>query len=286
MKFRQARLHARRWNVQSGQQSIGNRGGRRGLGRGLSTSVLERATIRLAVPDPATPLNPSPLRALDVDLWIAERPQRFYGLEVGTKMSAIRLADGSLLLHSPVALDARLRAELDAIGPVRFAVAPNRVHHLYAGRVAETYPDARLWVGPGVERKRPDLVYVDVLGDEAPAEWRGQVDQVFFRGRPYENEVVFFHRRSRTLIICDLAFNIGPEAALPTRWLMRLIGSYGRFGPSTLDPWLIRDRAAARASLERILAWDFDRVVVAHGDVLEHGGHHALRRGYRWLLAA
>ena len=64
----------------------------------------------------------------------------------------------------------------------------------------------------------------------------------------------------------------------------RLIGSYGRFGPSSLDPWLIRDRAAARASLERILAWDFDRVVVAHGAVLEHGGRDALRRGYRWLL--
>ena len=59
---------------------------------------------------------------------------------------------------------------------------------------------------------------------------------------------------------------------------MRLIRSYGRFGPSTLDPWLIRDRAAARASLERILAWDFDRVIVAHGDVLERGGHDAARR--------
>jgi len=108
---------------------------------------------------------------------------------------------------------------------------------------------------------------------------------VFFRGRPYENEVAFFHRASRTLILCDLAFNFGPGTAWPTRWLMRVIRSYGRFGPSTLDPWLIRDRAAARASLERILAWDFDRVVVAHGDVLEGGGREALREGYRWLLA-
>jgi hypothetical protein len=226
------------------------------------------------------------LRALATDLWVAERPQRFYGLEVGTRMTVIRLADGSLLLHSPVALDARLCAELDVIGRVRFVVAPNRVHHLYAGRVVDTYPDARLWVAPGVERKRPDLVYVAALGDEAPAEWRGQVDQVFFRGRPYENEVVFFHRASRTLVICDLAFNFGPRAALPTRWLMRLMRSYGRFGPSTLDPWLIRDRAAAGASLQRILAWDFDRVVVAHGEVLEHGGRDAFRHGYRWLLAA
>ena len=226
------------------------------------------------------------LRKLAEALWVADRPQRFYGLEVGTRMTVMRLADGSLLLHSPVELDAGLRRGLDAIGPVRFAVAPNRVHHLYAGKVAEAYPGARLWVGPGLERKRPDLVFADVLGDEAPAEWKGQVDQVFFRGRPYENEVVFCHRASRTLILCDLAFNFGPRAAAATRLLMRLIRSYGRFGPSKLDPLLIRDRRAARESLERILAWDFDRVVVAHGDVLESGGHEALRRGYAWLLNA
>jgi hypothetical protein len=86
--------------------------------------------------------------------------------------------------------------------------------------------------------------------------------------------------------MCDLAFNFGPRAAAPTRLLMRLLRSYGRFGPSKLDPFLIRDRRAARESLERILAWDFDRVVVAHGDVLESGGHEALREGYAWLLAA
>ena len=80
------------------------------------------------------------LRQLAQDLWVAERTQRFYGLEVGTRMTVIRLADGSLLLHSPVALASELRRELDAIGRVCFAVAPNRVHHLYAGKVAEAYP--------------------------------------------------------------------------------------------------------------------------------------------------
>jgi hypothetical protein len=227
----------------------------------------------------------SPLRPLAEDLWVAERLQTFYGLPVGTRMTVLRLSGERLLLHSPVALDSELRAELDSIGRVRYAVAPNRVHHLYAGEVAKVYPGARLWVAPGLERKRPDLAFVAVLGDEAPEEWREEVRQVFFRGRPYENEVVFLHRASRTLILCDLAFNFGPGAAAPTRLLMKLLRSYGRFGPSKLDPLLIRDRDAARKSLESILAWDFDRVVVAHGDVLESGGREALRAGYAWLLS-
>jgi hypothetical protein len=200
-------------------------------------------------------------------------------------MTVMRLSGGRLLLHSPVVLDAELRAELDAIGRVGYAVAPNRVHHLYAGDVAKVYPEARLWIGPGLERKRPDLKFVAVLDDESPEEWREEVGQTFFRGRPYENEIVFFHRASRTLILCDLAFNIGPSAAASTRFLMKLIRSYGHFGPSKLDPWLIRDWPAARKSLERILAWDFDRVVLAHGDIVERGGREALREGYAWLLA-
>jgi hypothetical protein len=184
-----------------------------------------------------------------------------------------------------VQLDAGLRAELDAIGSVRYAVAPNRVHHLYAGEVAKVYPGARLWIGPGLERKRPDLDFVAVLDDEAPEEWRGEVEQTFFRGRPFENEITFFHRASRTLLLCDVAFNFGPSAPAVTRLLMKLMRSYGRFGPSALDSWLIRDPELARRSVERILAWDFDRVVVAHGDILESGGRPALREGYSWLLS-
>ncbi len=228
----------------------------------------------------------APLVQLAENLWVVDRPQAFYGLQVGSRMTVIRLPGDRLLLHSPVALDPELRRQLDAVGRVTFAVAPNRVHHLNAGDVAKAYPGARLWVGPGLERKRPDLVYEAILTDEAPDEWRDEVAQVFFRGRPYENEVTFFHRASRTLILCDLAFNFGPRAATSTRILMTLLRSYGYCGPSKLDPLLIRDRAAARESLEKILAWDFDRIIVSHGDVLERGGHETLRRGYSWLLSA
>lgn len=224
------------------------------------------------------------LRQLDRHLWVVERRQRFFGLEVGCRMTVIRIAGDHLLLHSAVALDPALRRELDALGEVRYVVAPNRFHHLHAGDVATQYPAARLWVGPGVETKRPDLVYEAILDDEAPAPWRGEVDQVFFRGRPMENEVTFFHRASRTLVLCDLAFNFGPSAPMSTRLVGRLLGTYRGLRPSRLDPFLIKDRAQARASLEKILAWDFDRIIIAHGDVQEQGGREVLRAGYEWLL--
>ena len=224
------------------------------------------------------------MRQLADDLWIHDRPQRFWGLEVGARMTVVRLADGSLLLHAPAPLDDTTRRELDALGDVRYAVAPNRFHHLHAGGVAKTYPSARLWVGPGVPEKRPDLSFESVLEDEPPAPWSGQLDQLFFRGRPMENEIVFFHRASRTLVLCDLAMNFGASAPPVTRAVMSVLGGYGRFRPTRVDPLLIRDVAAARACMQRILAWDFDRVIIAHGDVLETGGRETLRASYRWLL--
>ena len=224
------------------------------------------------------------LQQLSSHLWVIERPQSFGGLEVGTRMSVIRLEGGMLWLHSPVTLDPPLRKELDALGTVGFAVAPNRYHHLYVGHVTEAYPEAQLYAAPGVERKRPDLHFEAILDDEAPSGWAGQIEQLLFRGFPFANEVVFFHPESRTLILTDLAFYIDADSPALTRFAFLLLGGYGRFGPTLLERVLIRDRKAAAESLERILSWDFERVVLAHGRLLERDGRAALRRSYDWLL--
>ena len=54
-----------------------------------------------------------------------------------------------------------------------------------------------------------------------------------------------------------------------------------RFGPSRMIRQLVSDRSAFRDSLERVLEWDFERIVPGHGDVLEQGGPTALRGA--WL---
>jgi hypothetical protein len=224
------------------------------------------------------------MRELAPELWVTERPLRFGGLQVGTRMTVIRLSSGGLFLHSPVRLEPALAAALDTFGRPRFVVAPNRFHHLFAGDYVAAYPACELFVAPGLERKRPDLKIAGVLDDTAHPGWAGEIDQVLIRGVPLMNEVVFLHRATRTLLTSDLVFNIGRESPALTRWGFRLLGGYGRFGTTVIERLLVRDRAAARASLERVLAWDFDRVVLAHGQVLEHGGVEGLRRAYAWLL--
>jgi len=224
------------------------------------------------------------LTALTEDLWVYDQPLRFYGIAVGTRMTVVRLADGALWLHSPVQPTPELRAAVDALGPVRWLVAPNRWHHLYVGHWQAAYPAAQAYGARGLAKKRKDLTLAGILDDTAPAGWAGQIDQIARQGAPAMSEVVFLHKKSRTLVVSDTAHNFGDEAPTGTRALFTLLGGWRGFRTTAADRMVTKDRAAARASLERMLAWDFDRIVVCHGQVLESGGKDALRRAYAWLL--
>jgi hypothetical protein len=72
----------------------------------------------------------------------------------------------------------------------------------------------------------------------------------------------------------------GPNRARLFHWL---VGATGRFGPHRLIRLGIRDGKAARRSLDRILAWDFERVVMSHGEVVEAGGRRLLEQAFAYL---
>ena len=224
------------------------------------------------------------MKQLHSDLWVSDSSLRFLGLEVGTRMTIVRLPGPKLLLHSPISATPDLVREVKALGPVAYLVAPNRLHHLFIGEWQQACPDALLYVAPGLDSKRADLSIEGVLGDEPEPAWEATLDQVFLGGFPFANEVVFFHRPSATLIATDLAFNVGASSPPLTRFVFRLGGTFGRLSPALLERLLVRDRTAFRHALERILEWPFDRVVVAHGEVSEKGGREELVSGYSWLL--
>ncbi len=199
-------------------------------------------------------------------------------------MTVVRLPGSKLLLHSPIPASGELAGEVEALGSVAYLVAPNRLHHLYVGEWQRRYPDAATFVAPGLEAKRSDLEITGVLTDQPEPGWEDTVDQVLVDGFPFANEVAFFHRPSATLVLTDLAFNVGSCSPPLTRLAFRLGRAYGRLSPTLLERLMVRDRRAFRRSLERILRWPFDRVVVAHGKVVEAGGREQLIRGYSWIL--
>ncbi len=223
------------------------------------------------------------LRPVAEDIYALEVPFRTGGLELGGRMTVIRLPGGGLWIHSPVRLEAAARAAVEALGAVRYLVAPNLMHHLHLRDWAAAYPDARVVALSGLRRKQPELRIDVELGDTPDAGYGQVIKQHHVHGIPRVEEFVFLHRPSRTLLVTDLAFHIRESPSWLTRTYLRLSGTYGKLAPTMLLKSLMKDRAALRASLDVVLSLDFERVVVCHGEVLERGGREALRSGFAWL---
>ena len=220
------------------------------------------------------------IRQLHDSLWVMDFPLKMPGgVRLGTRTTLVRLSNGGLFVHSPGPADETDFSEIEKLGEVAHIVAPNLLHHLSVKAWMARCDGAALYAPPGFEQKLPGLRF-ETLTDEAPAAWAGEMDQLAVNGAPRMNEIVFCHRPSRTLLLTDLCFNFRHSDSLVTRIFMRLNGAYGRFGPSRLAGLLVKDHAALEASVERILALDFDRVIVTHGEVLENGGEAALRSAF------
>lgn len=231
------------------------------------------------------------LNQLAPNLWVADQPLSVLGVQLGTRMTIVRLGSNGLFVHGPIALTPELQAEIDALGPVQAVVAPSAMHHLHIGDFMRAYPHAQFFAAEGVAKKRPELRFHGVLGDRPEFLWGSDLDQMPILGCPKVHEVAFLHRASRTLILTDWLFNFSHARTrftppLLTRLYLRLAGAWGGPRQSRLLRSFITDRGAALASTDRILAWDFDRVIVGHGDVIETGGHNALREATAWLRPA
>ncbi len=231
------------------------------------------------------------LRAIAPDLWVAEKPLKYFGLEVGTRMTIIRLDEGQLIVISPIQIDAPTIDQLNQLGNVSDIIAPNLYHHLFLDQFKQKYPDAKLWATSGLAEKRPDLSIDVCLSDRTIHALNGlEALQVTgfntfdIKGPVPLNEWVFFHPQSRTLILTDLAFYFDGQSAIAAQVLSRLFGGFQQLRPSFLEKLATKDKEQVRRSVQQILDWDFERVIMAHGSIVEGEGKRQFQLGYEWFL--
>lgn len=152
------------------------------------------------------------IERVDEGIWLAAgRTVSFYGFPYPTRSVIVRLSNRDLWIWSPIELTSDLRQSVDAVGPVRHLVSPNKLHHLYLQDWKAAYPEARLWGPRSTVRKRSDLDFHGVLEDSPPDEWLPDIDQAWFRGSFAMDEIVFCHRPSATAIVADLIQTFSPE---------------------------------------------------------------------------
>lgn len=230
------------------------------------------------------------LNEMAPDLWTATQSLRFLGLEVGCRMTVVRLPSGALVLISPLPLKNGDRARLDSLGTVNHLIAPNRFHHLYFGEAQTLYPQARAWGVDGLSQKRPDLRFDDTL--DQPGDFEGVLHYLPFQGFASITpkgiqtlyETVFWHQPSQTVILTDVAFNFDDTFPFSSRLAARVLGSYQTLRPTRLEKWGSFDKKAVEQSIRQVLDWEFERVIPGHGSIVETNGKAQLKAGYEWLL--
>lgn len=184
--------------------------------------------------------------------------------------TAIRLKNGKVILISPLNPKKCEYDSLRAIGEVSVIVSPNEFHHLFIQAAKNEFPRAQLWAAPGLEKKRADVPWDRIfVRDDWP--FGDELAPLAVAGMPRVNEVVFFHKASRTLVVTDLFFNLGHAQGWGARVIFGLLGTFNRFAMSRFLHLLARDKVAFQSSLKTMLNWDFDRLIVAHGAPIESG---------------
>lgn len=213
-------------------------------------------------------------------IWEVSDPLQILGVEFGHRMTVVKLSSGDLWVHSPVELNADVQKALQSLGSLRYFVAPSAFHDLYWPPYFETFRDVEFHGVPGMPSS---LTFTHTFSDTLPSEWAEDFDMIAIHGAPMLNEHVFVHKKSKTLIVADLVFAFEKRQKMWERMFLTLNGVHGKIGPSRMFRACIKDKQAFRESLDRVLAFEFDRVIVGHGHNIETGGKRVLEDAYSFL---
>jgi hypothetical protein len=228
------------------------------------------------------------LKEFGHEIWTADGPDvAVVGFHYPTRMAIIRLSDGGLFISSPIQLSSSLRAEVDAVGQVRHIIAPNSLHHLFLPEWKRAYPEAKVYAPPGLRRKREDMVFDGDLGSAPSPDWVKEIDQVLMHGNIITTEVVFFHVKSGTVLFTDLIQQLPVNLISGWRAVVAKLDLMVEREPSVPRKfrYAFTNRRAARESLEHVLAWPAEKVLMAHGTPVEKDARAYLRRAFGWLTA-
>ena len=196
------------------------------------------------------------------------------GADLRRNVTLIRLRSGKMMIHSTA------RFTPDDVAPIRALGEPGWLldgilrHDTFAKEGREAFP--------GIPSLAPGG-FSEVVGFAttpfvpAPVEWDGELKAMEIQGAPEARDTALLHIPSRTIILTELVFNFGPDESVWTKLLLHIaVGADHNPGMPRPMKSGIKNKSAFRKSLAEILSWDFDRVIVGHGDVMERDGNAKL----------
>lgn len=225
-----------------------------------------------------------PIEAIGDNVFMARGSIRMNALMRITRNMAIVRDGDALTLVNPVRLNDTELARLDALGTVRHILRTGCFHGIDDPFYMNRY-GAEFWSqAGGTTYTEPPIDHVVTTGGELPF---GGARVVCFE-KTKQPECVVLIERERLLLTCDAIQHYGDYSFnnLPARLLMPLIGfpKTTLLGPLWLKA-LTPEGASLADEFERLLELDFDRLLAAHGTLLDSGAHDAVRAAVRRAFA-
>ena len=202
------------------------------------------------------------------NLWLFPYPLRLLGADLRRNVTVMRLASGDLVIHSTGPFTPEDVAAINALGKPRWLLDTMLRHETFAKNGRAAFPEATYLAPEGFSKGAgfPTQPLVN------QPDWSGEIEVLRLDGVPSMEEHVVLHRSTRTLIVADLIFNFGQEVSVWTHLLMTVaVGAKHDPGMARSIRWTARDRPALRDSLARMMTWDFDRLIVGHGNPVATG---------------
>ena len=218
------------------------------------------------------------LKHLAPDLWMMSFPLTVLGIDLQRNVTILRLSSGKLVIHSTAPFSERDVSLIRELGDPAWLVDVLLRHDTYSMEGTRAFPGVPYLVPEGFSAE--DVPCASLL--PPPAEWSGELEVLAIDGVPSFGEIVMFHHVSRTLVVGDLLVNFEGDRGLLTKLFLRIGSAEGHFDPGVTKPFAhsIEDHEAFASSLRQILAWDFDRIIVGHGDPIRSGGKEKLRDAF------
>lgn len=219
------------------------------------------------------------MRRIADDVLLMSFPMPALGIDFKRNVTLLRLRDGRVVIHSTAAFNERDLAVIKGFGEPVWLVDATLLHDTFAkkGRAALI---GTSYLAPSGFAKKTGISTEALF--PPPADWAGEIDVLRIEGIR-TNEHALFHRRSRTLVVADLFFSFPSEMHGWPRFFVRHIMRLPRlFGVSVfLRRLMISDKQAFADSMNVLLAWNFDRLIVAHWEPIEKDAKRKVEQALR-----
>jgi hypothetical protein len=208
-----------------------------------------------------------PLHAIAEGLWTLDGHFRTPFFTGSVRMTVLAGEEG-LVLHSPVALTPEDVEAIARIAPVAAILTPNTMHYQSLSGAADAFPEARVFVPEGLDKKIALPARAEVMSRGHPPELPRGIEHFIF-DRHAIHECVLYHQSSRTLVTADLLYNYQREHGRGERAFFGLLGCYGSPKVAFYHRFALPDKSAVTELVQQVRAWAPRRIIMGHGRIVE-----------------